>query len=106
MCDARCNVESCGFDAGDCGMDKVWHLLRGVEVPHNQSVVTVATAGADASYLNLTWLFEDLPLPSNATVSLRAAGHSPCSGVVNGVLNEPTKVVCAFRASPPLCCAL
>ena len=73
-------------------MDKVWHLLEGVDVPENKSTVAAVTTGSDAMYLNLTAVFDDLPLPSNATVSLRSAGHSPCSGVVAGVLNEPYKV--------------
>lgn len=31
MCDTKCNVEACGWDAGDCGMPAVWNGFPGAE---------------------------------------------------------------------------
>ncbi|DBA01105.1 TPA: hypothetical protein N0F65_001733 [Lagenidium giganteum] len=54
-CDPSCNITTCGFDGGDCGMN-LFDQLHTVDVRHNETLVEVPLA-ANATYLNLTRVF-------------------------------------------------
>lgn len=58
-CDPACNVEKCGFDAGDCGVADVKIKLFDVEITPEQNNTEVSIAkGVVAFYLNISGINE------------------------------------------------
>lgn len=59
-CDAACNVYSCGFDAGDCGIAQFDKLYR-VDVTQHNNVYHLPS-GLKVVYFNLSSIFHDTKL--------------------------------------------
>ena len=54
-CDSQCNNKACGYDLGDCKLNKVNHAFAGANYFHNQTEYKFnLTAGQTGIYLNLT----------------------------------------------------
>ncbi|KAG0729643.1 N-acetylglucosamine-1-phosphotransferase subunits alpha/beta [Chionoecetes opilio] len=52
-CDHSCNTLGCGFDGGDCGLDKV-ELLHRLPVPKVNNVTYVLPQGVGVAWMNLS----------------------------------------------------
>lgn len=90
-CDAACNKEQCGFDAGDCGVADIQASLPRLDVTWDTEVVdqtllrTPSGQLPQAVYVNLTRLF------GNSTIT---AGSYESEDVVAGaVVSQPDKVL-------------
>eukprot|EP00053_Salpingoeca_punica_P018525 m.182084 g.182084 ORF g.182084 m.182084 type:complete len:1404 (-) comp17455_c0_seq3:254-4465(-) len=88
-CDRACDTEACGFDTGDCGMNKVFATVKGFKVEENTTVIhqDVAVNGSYpvAVYFNLSAV-----CPPNSSVT-EASYESP--DVRAAVISQPHKVM-------------
>lgn len=56
-CDTACNVQACGFDAGDCGVFRFDMLYR-VDIKQNNQNFTLSS-GLKVMYFNISHFFQD-----------------------------------------------
>ncbi|KAK8733624.1 hypothetical protein OTU49_006396 [Cherax quadricarinatus] len=54
-CDHSCNIEACGFDGGDCGLDNIRHLHR-LPTPASYNSTYVLPQGIMAAWMNISSL--------------------------------------------------
>lgn len=68
VCDNRCDCEDCAFDAGDCGLPKIWTNFPGAAMPASGLNKTATNAtepivsapfGTKAVFVNLSAAFSD-----------------------------------------------
>lgn len=56
-CDGNCNVPNCGYDAGDCGIDK-FHELFSIDAAKIKQIIRIPT-GIRSFFINFTSLLND-----------------------------------------------
>lgn len=54
-CDSSCNTLMCGFDGGDCGLDKMY-LLHQLPVPTTLNATYILPRGVGAAWMNISSL--------------------------------------------------
>eukprot|EP00047_Mylnosiga_fluctuans_P003985 m.232102 g.232102 ORF g.232102 m.232102 type:complete len:1323 (+) comp12300_c0_seq1:20-3988(+) len=88
-CDRACDVPQCGFDGGDCGIDKVTGAFPGIPVSPDQHVVhqDVAVDGVypRVVYLNMSQIF--------GNITVKEANFEGPDVLHAGVISQTQKVV-------------
>jgi UDP-N-acetylglucosamine-lysosomal-enzyme len=83
-CDAACHVHNCGYDAGDCDVDKFHHLYS-VDLQPDRANYSIPL-GVKAMFFNLTGVF------GNGTSVTKATFTTP-SAVRTAVVSQKHKVL-------------
>ncbi|KAK3242460.1 hypothetical protein CYMTET_47852 [Cymbomonas tetramitiformis] len=98
FCDQRCNVKECAFDAGDCGVEKMYEELQGFDLytPADNSTLNITMDGGHpVAYFNLSDIF-----PGGTVTD---ASHTTTEMIVSASVSQKNMMLTlVFKRAHPL----